>query len=94
MSIDDVTPSEWNESSRRLKLKTDMVNHPPHYNQGGVECIEYIKQVLGHDGFLAYLRGNVVKYNHRLLLKGKAGEDAGKLAWYASRLAKEIEDGR
>ena len=25
----------------------DLVNHPPHYNKGGVEAIDYIKQQLG-----------------------------------------------
>jgi len=25
----------------------DMVNHPPHYNEGGLECIDYIRQQLG-----------------------------------------------
>ena len=25
----------------------DLVNHPPHYNKGGVEAIDYINQQLG-----------------------------------------------
>jgi hypothetical protein len=64
----------------------DVVNHPPHYTAGTVECIDYIEQVLGHEGFVAFLRGQCIRYNHRMMLKGNPSEDAGKLAWYANRL--------
>lgn len=35
----------------------DLINKPPHYNQakGGLECIDYIQQQLGSQGFEAYL---------------------------------------
>ena len=33
----------------------DMVNHPPHYNQYGVECIEALKSACG-EGFEYYLQ--------------------------------------
>ena len=42
----------------------DLVNKPPHYNKGGVEAIDYIKQQLGKD-FPAYLEGSAIKYIHR-----------------------------
>jgi hypothetical protein len=70
-------------------LTTDNVNHPPHYNQGGIECIEAIKAALG-DGFVAYLRGNVMKYLWRCELKGGL-EDLKKAAWYLDRAIKEME---
>ena len=38
MSIDNVTPKQ-SDNARK-----DMVDHPPHYNEGGLECIDYIKQ--------------------------------------------------
>jgi len=50
----DPTPEEWN----------DVVNKPPHYNQGGMEAIDYIKQQLG-EGIVDYCEGNVLKYLHR-----------------------------
>ena len=28
------------------KAKVDLVNKPPHYNQGGIECIDAIKAAL------------------------------------------------
>ena len=70
-------------------LTTDNVNHPPHYNQGGIECIEAIKAALG-DGFVAYLRGNVLKYLWRCEHKGGI-EDLRKAAWYLDRAIKEME---
>ena len=32
--------------------KFDPVERPAHYNMGGIECIDYIKQVVGLDGFI------------------------------------------
>ena len=37
-------------------IQSDMVNHPPHYNQYGIECIDAIKACTGK-GFEAYLQG-------------------------------------
>ena len=49
----------------------DAVNKPAHYNLGGgVECIDYIKQVLTLDGFISYCQGNMIKYQHRHGYKG------------------------
>ena len=39
---------------------TDPVNHPAHYTQGSVECIDAIESALGPDGFVAFLRGQVI----------------------------------
>jgi hypothetical protein len=71
------------------------VSKPAHYNNtdGGVECITYIKQVLGKDGFVAYCRGNVMKYNHRAMYKGNPLEDMAKAQQYlewANETLKEI----
>ncbi|MHA2065159.1 MAG: DUF3310 domain-containing protein [Candidatus Thorarchaeota archaeon] len=70
------------------------VEKPFHYNHsGGIECIEYIKQVLGKEGFIAYCRGNVMKYNHRAFYKGNPTEDMAKAEQYlkwANETLKEI----
>lgn len=63
---------------------TDMVNHPPHY-QGKVECIDAIESALGPDGFVAYCRGNALKYTFRAGRKGDAAEDLAKATWYLQR---------
>jgi len=68
---------------------TDNVNHPPHYNQGGIECIEAIKAATG-SGFVKYCTGNVIKYLWRYDNKGGL-EDLKKAAWYLDRAIKEME---
>ena len=60
---------------------TDNVEHPSHYNAGGVETIEGIKAALG-DGFSDYCLGNVLKYVWRCKHKGKLVEDLRKAAKY------------
>ena len=67
--------------------RADMVHNPPHYTQGGVECIDAIEAALGREGFIAFLRGQVIKYQWRLGHKGPALEDAEKSNWYGTRLA-------
>lgn len=48
----------------------DMVNHPPHYTQGEVECIEAIKAALGPMAFSDYCVGSTLKYLWRWRQKG------------------------
>ena len=68
------------------KPKPDMVNHPPHYTQGGIETIEYIRAKLSPEEYVGYLRGNIMKYTSRIGLKGESSEDAGKIEWYSKEL--------
>lgn len=70
----------------------DAVNHPSHYNSGGVECIEAIKASMGSEQFLGYLKGNVMKYLWRFDKKGKPVEDLEKAVWYIRRLIDEVEE--
>lgn len=64
--------------------QSDMVNHPPHYNQHGVECIEAI-QAMTDDGFEAYLQGNIMKYLWRYKYKNGL-QDLRKAEWYLAKL--------
>lgn len=71
--------------------KTDVVNHPDHYNNGNIECIEYLKDNMSWQGFTGYLEGNCKKYLHRWRYKKKPIEDLKKAAWYLDRLIRELE---
>lgn len=71
----------------------DPVNHPAHYTAGGVECIDAIRAALGDEGFVAYCRGNAMKYTWRAGLKAAHAEDLRKGAWYLTRAADTL-DGR
>ena len=70
----------------------DPVNHPPHYTQGGMECIEAIKAAtVGLEGIEAVCTGNAIKYIWRWKQKNGT-EDLKKARWYIERLIKEVED--
>lgn len=64
---------------------SDMVSHPPHYTQGGVETIDGIEAALGPEGFFAHCRGCALKYIWRAGLKGDPKEDLRKAIWYLER---------
>lgn len=60
--------------------KMDNVEHPSHYNQHGIECIEAIRASLG-DEFESYCKGNVMKYLWRYKYKNGV-EDLKKAQVY------------
>ena len=67
------------------RAKADMVNAPPHYTHGDIECIDAIRAALGPEGFAAFCRGNILKYHWRC--NHKAGlQDVEKAQWYANKL--------
>ena len=70
----------------------DMVNHPSHYTQGGIECIDCIKSAtVGKVGIEAFCVGNAIKYLFRYEEKNGI-EDVKKARWYIDRLIKELEE--
>ena len=71
--------------------KADKVNHPEHYNQGTIECIDAIEAMLSQEEFVGYLRGNSLKYRWRFRYKNGI-EDLRKADWYERRLLKVLED--
>lgn len=71
----------------------DMVNHPSHYTQGGIECIDAIKAAtVGKTGIEAVCVANVVKYLWRYEEKNGL-EDVKKARWYLERLIDELSEG-
>lgn len=72
---------------------TDNVNHPSHYTQGGIECIDAIKAAtVGLTGIEAVCTGNAIKYLWRWKFKNGI-EDLKKTQWYINRLIQESEGG-
>lgn len=72
------------------ELHHSAVESPTHYNEGGIECIDYIRQQLGEEGFIAYCEGNVIKYQHRYKYKGGI-EDLKKARKYQEWLLEALE---
>lgn len=72
----------------------DVVNHPSHYTQGGIECIDAITAAtVGKTGIEAVCVANVVKYLWRYEEKNGL-EDVEKARWYLERLIKELESNK
>lgn len=69
-------------------LENDNVNHPPHYKQGGVECIDAIEAALTPEEFRGYCKGNALKYVWRERHKGQ-DESLRKAVWYLNRVLGE-----
>ena len=69
----------------------DPVNHPAHYTQGGIECIDAIRASMSKEQFLGYCKGNSLKYQWRYEAKGGV-EDLKKAKWYLDRMIAEIQD--
>ena len=67
-------------------VKEDLVNSPPHYANGTIECIEAMKSMLTPEEFIGYLRGNAFKYMWRFRNKGNAEQDLAKATWYINKL--------
>ena len=73
------------------KQPCDMVNHPAHYTQGGIECIDAIKAaVTGLEGIEAVCTGNIIRYIWRWKFKNGL-EDLKKCRWYIDKLIEEVE---
>lgn len=73
------------------KQPCDMVNHPAHYTQGGIECIDAIKAaVTGLTGIEAVCTGNIIRYIWRWKFKNGL-EDLKKCRWYIDKLIEEVE---
>lgn len=68
-------------------VRVDMVNEPPHYKQGGIECIDAIKSALTPEEWRGYCKGNALKYIWRERHKG-CDESLQKADWYLNRLNK------
>lgn len=71
--------------------KPDIVNHPSHYCQGGIECIDAIKATtVNKPGIEAVCVANVIKYLFRYETKNGL-EDVRKAQFYLNRLVDGLE---
>ena len=68
------------------------VNHPEHYQSGGLETIDVIKAfTLSSNAYEGFLVGNILKYICRFKKKNGV-EDLKKARWYLDELIKECEE--
>ena len=78
-------PVPWATKEEPPVIQEDMVNHPSHYTDGGIECIEAIEAALTNEEFRGYCKGNCMKYIWREKHKGET-ESLKKAQWYLDRL--------
>lgn len=77
---------------RKKEQEEDLINHPSHYTQNGVETIDIIDRMLGTWVSDGYYLGNIIKYLDRCEYKGNKEQDLKKAQWYLKRaLEKEGE---
>ena len=86
-----ICPVPW-ATKEEPPVLVDNVNHPEHYNTGGVECIEAIEAQLTPEEYRGYLRGNCAKYLWRCNNKGHTKQDLEKCQWYLNRLLMTFDD--
>jgi hypothetical protein len=67
-----------------------MVNHPEHYNQGDIECIDALEACSTKEEFLGWLRLTAIKYLWRAQEKGEQIQDLEKAKWYIDRYKKAV----
>jgi len=70
----------------------NQVDHPSHYNTGGVECIDAIEATLTPEEFRGFLKGNAIKYLWRLNNKGVPLQDCQKALWYINKFERNLKD--
>ena len=94
----DYITEQLEEAKKKLKEelevkleKEDVINHPKHYTQGEIECIDaikYINKKLHMEGYEGYCLGNFIKYIWRCNFKN-GWEDIDKAIFYLNELLTE-----
>lgn len=65
--------------------KKEMVNHPSHYNQGDMECIDGLIGAFGRKEVATFCKINAMKYIWRLGHKDEEAQEIGKIKWYLDK---------
>ena len=68
----------------------DPVNHPAHYTQGDIECIDAIEASMTPEEFAGFLKGTAFAYIWRFEKKWNPKEDLDKADFYLDRLRQHI----
>lgn len=66
-------------------MKREMVNHPQHYAQGNIECIDAMISAYGNDAVRDFCKINAFKYLWRLGHKDEEAQEIGKIKWYLDK---------
>ena len=81
------------ERNDEVEPTNDAVQHPSHYTQGGIECIDAIRASMTADGFCDYCQGNIIKYIWGWRDKGGV-EDLRKASVYRDWLINAADEAK
>lgn len=76
----------------KLKKDEEKVNHPQHYNQSGIECIDAMIAAFGQAEVISFCKLNAFKYLWRAEHKNNALEDLKKAQWYINKSITLLSD--
>lgn len=79
------------DPSDTVNNTNDVVNHPSHYCQGGMECIDEMILLFGKQAVRNFCLCNAWKYRKRAMFKN-GQEDIDKSDWYIQKY-KELSEG-
>lgn len=68
---------------------SEQVNHPNHYNDYPIECIEMMCRIWGNEAIAQWCEITAFKYRMRLGHKDAIEQDMAKEQWYLAK-AKEL----
>ena len=90
----EIPSTEPTNSPDPAAEKGDAVNHPSHYNNGGMGCIEEMKLIFGIEATMHFCLLNAWKYRHRAIHKN-GEEDMKKADWYIAKYQelKQLKEG-
>ena len=72
------------------EIQHDAVNHPSHYTNGGMECIDEMILLFGSETVKHFCLCNAWKYRRRALYKS-GEEDIKKSHWYINKYKELVE---
>ena len=68
-----------------MEENKEMVNHPSHYCQGDIECIDGLIGAFGTKEVATFCKINAMKYIWRLGHKDEEAQEIGKIKWYLDK---------
>ena len=68
----------------------DIINHPNHYTNGGMECIDEMLLIFGEEIVAHFCLCNAWKYRYRAVSKN-GQEDIDKSHWYMNKYKELVE---
>ena len=73
------------------EVPNDKVDHPNHYQAGGLECIDVMEQLYGSEAVESWIKLTIFKYIWRADKKDGA-QDVDKIRGYSEKLVEMLKD--